>query len=69
MRPRSLGNSFAWCQIYEPRQPRHLDICSLPTQNGWAPLHTAAGGGHVEVLKALLENEFTDVDIKNSVGG
>lgn len=29
----------------------HLDLCM---QNAYTPLHRAAGGGHVEVVRALL---------------
>lgn len=33
----------------------HNSIISLKDMNGWQPLHEAARGGHLDILKLLLE--------------
>ena len=42
---------------------RKKDVVNAKDENGWTPLHEGARGGHLEVVKLLVENG-ADVDVK-----
>ena len=44
-----------------------LKHCFLIGQNGWTPLHWAAGDGELEVVTKLLDSG-ADVQVKDNVG-
>ncbi len=45
----------------------YLTLCILITQDGYTPLHIAAGNGHFEAVEMLLNANAT-IDLTDQVG-
>ena len=51
-------------------KPPHLDLVNVLSDKelGWAPLHFAADGGHVEIVELLIRKFNAQVDLQDKKG-